>query len=286
TSPAPCSSRRRPATAPRRSARRSSSSSRPPRVPSPSPTSPGSRSRTPGTPSPTRASATPPPRSTPTASRRAAGSAPSPARTRRSTAAPRSRSWSPPGRSRPPPRSRASPPRPRPRSQSRNPPHRRRPRSRRTTRRAMSPATARTTRARERPDEGAAMGTADGTARTAGSAARILVVDNYDSFVFTIVGYLRQMGAETVVVRNDEVPTTAEDAVDLTGIDGVLSSPGPGNPTTAGRSLEVIGACAADELPMLGVCLGHQALGQYFGATVDHAPQLMHGRTSELTHEG
>ena len=130
------------------------------------------------------------------------------------------------------------------------------------------------------------MGTAEGTARTAESAARILVVDNYDSFVFTIVGYLRQMGAETVVVRNDEVPTTAEDAVDLTGIDGVLISPGPGNPTTAGRSLEVIGACAADELPMLGVCLGHQALGQYFGATVDHAPQLMHGRTSELTHEG
>ena len=117
-------------------------------------------------------------------------------------------------------------------------------------------------------------------------SARILVVDNYDSFVYTIVGYLQQMGATTVVVRNDEVPETADGAVDLSGFDGVLISPGPGNPSTAGRSLDAIGACAEQSVPMLGVCLGHQALGQYFGATVDHAPQLMHGRTSELTHEG
>lgn len=132
------------------------------------------------------------------------------------------------------------------------------------------------------------MGTAESTTAPAdrSPAARILVVDNYDSFVFTIVGYLQQLGAETVVVRNDEVPESPTGEVDLSGFDGVLISPGPGNPTTAGRSLEVIGACAARELPMLGVCLGHQALGQYFGATVDHAPQLMHGRTSELTHEG
>ena len=116
--------------------------------------------------------------------------------------------------------------------------------------------------------------------------SRILVIDNYDSFVYTIVGYLQQMGAETVVVRNDEVPQAADGGVDLAGMDGVLISPGPGNPSTAGRSLEVIGACAAQAVPMLGVCLGHQALGQHFGATVDHAPQLMHGRTSELTHEG
>ncbi|MGP9538419.1 anthranilate synthase component II [Brachybacterium sp. AOP43-C2-M15] len=122
--------------------------------------------------------------------------------------------------------------------------------------------------------------------RTATDGARILVVDNYDSFVYTIVGYLQQMGAETTVVRNDEVPQDGDGAVDLAGIDGVLVSPGPGNPTTAGRSLEVIGACAEQRVPMLGVCLGHQALGQHFGATVDHAPQLMHGRTSELTHEG
>ena len=118
------------------------------------------------------------------------------------------------------------------------------------------------------------------------SAARILVIDNYDSFVFTIVGYLQQMGAATTVVRNDEVPEDAAGAVDLAGFDGVLVSPGPGSPSTAGRSLDVIGRCAAQRLPMLGVCLGHQALGQFFGARVDHAPQLMHGRTSEVTHEG
>ncbi|MGP5258850.1 anthranilate synthase component II [Brachybacterium paraconglomeratum] len=118
------------------------------------------------------------------------------------------------------------------------------------------------------------------------SAARILVIDNYDSFVYTIVGYLQQMGAETTVVRNDEVPADDTGAVDLTGFDGVLISPGPGNPSTAGRSLDVIDRCAEQRVPMLGVCLGHQALGQHFGARVDHAPQLMHGRTSELTHEG
>ncbi|MFC0675685.1 anthranilate synthase component II [Brachybacterium hainanense] len=116
--------------------------------------------------------------------------------------------------------------------------------------------------------------------------ARILVIDNYDSFVYTIVGYLQQMGAETVVVRNDAVPEDAAGGVDLTGFDGVLVSPGPGNPTTAGRTLDVIGACAASPLPMLGVCLGHQALGQFFGATVTHAPELMHGRTSPVLHEG
>jgi para-aminobenzoate synthetase component II len=116
--------------------------------------------------------------------------------------------------------------------------------------------------------------------------ARILVIDNYDSFVYTIVGYLQQMGARTVVVRNDEVPTDADGGVHLGGVDGVLVSPGPGTPSTAGRSLDVIGACADGAVPMLGVCLGHQALGQFFGATVGHAPQLMHGRTSALTHEG
>ena len=116
--------------------------------------------------------------------------------------------------------------------------------------------------------------------------ARVLVVDNYDSFVYTIVGYLQQLGAETVVVRNDEVASRADGSVDLGGFDGVLVSPGPGNPTTAGRSLEVIGACADSGLPMLGVCLGHQALAQYFGASVEHAPELMHGRTSVVEHEG
>ncbi|GAA1483549.1 anthranilate synthase component II [Brachybacterium fresconis] len=118
------------------------------------------------------------------------------------------------------------------------------------------------------------------------AGARVLVIDNYDSFVYTIVGYLQQMGADTTVVRNDEVPEDGAGAVDLSGFDGVLVSPGPGTPSTAGRSLEVIGACAEGAVPLLGVCLGHQALGQFFGATVGHAPQLMHGRTSELTHDG
>ncbi|MBO1751202.1 aminodeoxychorismate/anthranilate synthase component II [Actinotalea sp. BY-33] len=111
---------------------------------------------------------------------------------------------------------------------------------------------------------------------------RILVVDNYDSFVYTIVGYLDQLGAETVVVRNDAVPSAAERAE----YDGVLISPGPGTPRAAGSSLEVIEACAESGTPMLGVCLGHQALAEAFGATVTHATELMHGKTSAVEHEG
>ncbi|WP_341359721.1 aminodeoxychorismate/anthranilate synthase component II [Georgenia sp. M64] len=110
--------------------------------------------------------------------------------------------------------------------------------------------------------------------------SRILVIDNYDSFVYTIVGYLQQLGAATTVVRNDEVPA------DLDGFDGVLVSPGPGAPKEAGASMEVIEACADRELPMLGVCLGHQALGEVFGGVVTHAPELMHGRTSVVEHTG
>jgi len=111
---------------------------------------------------------------------------------------------------------------------------------------------------------------------------RILVVDNYDSFVYTIVGYLDQLGAETVVVRNDAVPPVAERAA----YDGVLISPGPGTPRSAGESMHVIADCADAEQPMLGVCLGHQALGEVFGATVTHAPELMHGKTSRVVHDG
>ncbi|NTW38654.1 MAG: aminodeoxychorismate/anthranilate synthase component II [Cellulomonadaceae bacterium] len=111
---------------------------------------------------------------------------------------------------------------------------------------------------------------------------RILVVDNYDSFVYTIVGYLDQLGAQTVVVRNDAVPPLAE----RTEYDGVLISPGPGTPRAAGQSMDVIADCAATGLPMLGVCLGHQALAEVFGATVTHAPELMHGKTSQVTHDG
>lgn len=111
---------------------------------------------------------------------------------------------------------------------------------------------------------------------------RILVVDNYDSFVYTIVGYLDQIGAETVVVRNDAVPAAAE----RHGYDGVLISPGPGTPRAAGQSMDVIRDCADAGTPMLGVCLGHQALAEVFGATVTHAPELMHGKTSLVEHGG
>jgi para-aminobenzoate synthetase component 2 len=111
---------------------------------------------------------------------------------------------------------------------------------------------------------------------------RILVIDNYDSFVYTIVGYLNQLGAETDVVRNDAVPALAERA----GYDGVLISPGPGTPAEAGASMDVIRDCAEQRTPMLGVCLGHQALGEVFGGTVTHAPELMHGKTSPVVHDG
>ncbi|NCD18684.1 MAG: aminodeoxychorismate/anthranilate synthase component II [Actinobacteria bacterium] len=114
----------------------------------------------------------------------------------------------------------------------------------------------------------------------AGRPRRILVVDNYDSFVHTIVGYLQQLGAETVVVRNDAVPESLE------GFDGVLISPGPGTPKEAGASIEVIEKCAERHLPMFGVCLGHQALGEVFGGLVTHAPELMHGKTSMVEHDG
>jgi para-aminobenzoate synthetase component II len=119
---------------------------------------------------------------------------------------------------------------------------------------------------------------------------RILVVDNYDSFVYTIVGYLDQLGAETVVVRNDAVPEPGTDGVyrDADGVpfDGVLVSPGPGTPQEAGQSEHVIRTCAESSTPMLGVCLGHQALAEVFGATVTHAPELMHGKTSLVEHHG
>src|SRR3954453_3222427 len=110
---------------------------------------------------------------------------------------------------------------------------------------------------------------------------RILVVDNYDSFVFTIVGYLQQLGAKCEVVRNDTVS-----AADGAGFDGVLVSPGPGTPQEAGVSMAMIEACAERAQPMLGVCLGHQALGVVMGATVGRAPELLHGKTSQVHHDG
>ncbi|MFD2840779.1 anthranilate synthase component II [Populibacterium corticicola] len=109
---------------------------------------------------------------------------------------------------------------------------------------------------------------------------KILVIDNYDSFVYTIVGYLNQLGAETVVVRNDNVPPVSE----WSEYGGVLVSPGPGTPAEAGESMQVIRDCAEIGKPMLGVCLGHQALAEVYGATVTHAPELMHGKTSSVVH--
>jgi para-aminobenzoate synthetase component 2 len=108
----------------------------------------------------------------------------------------------------------------------------------------------------------------------------VLVVDNYDSFVFTIVGYLAQLGAHCEVVRNDAV-TTADAAT----YDGVLLSPGPGTPEDAGVCVDMVRACAERGQPMLGVCLGHQALGVAFGAVVGRAPELLHGKTSRVHHQ-
>jgi para-aminobenzoate synthetase component 2 len=110
---------------------------------------------------------------------------------------------------------------------------------------------------------------------------RVLVVDNYDSYVWTIAGYLAQLGAECDVLRNDAVGT--EDAA---GYDGVLLSPGPGTPAEAGVSPDMVRWCAGEAKPMLGVCLGHQALGEVFGGVVTHAPELMHGKTSLVRHDG
>jgi para-aminobenzoate synthetase component II len=108
---------------------------------------------------------------------------------------------------------------------------------------------------------------------------RVLVVDNYDSFVYNLVQYLAQLGADTVVRRNDEV-----DPAELDDVDGVLISPGPGTPERAGRSIEVIHRSAERELPLLGVCLGHQAIGVAYGGVVDRAPELLHGKTSLVHH--
>jgi para-aminobenzoate synthetase component 2 len=111
---------------------------------------------------------------------------------------------------------------------------------------------------------------------------RILVVDNYDSFVFNLVQYLGQLGAECVVRRNDEL--TAATPLDL-GVDGVLLSPGPGRPEDAGVCVELVHACAS-RVPLLGVCLGHQAIAVAYGAVVERAPELLHGKTSEVHHGG
>lgn len=112
------------------------------------------------------------------------------------------------------------------------------------------------------------------------SAPKILVIDNYDSFVFNLVQYLAQLGAECTVVRNDEIEVSEADKYD-----GVLISPGPGTPERAGISVAMVHYCAEKKIPLFGVCLGHQAIGVAFGATVSQAPELLHGKTSLVHHK-
>ena len=110
---------------------------------------------------------------------------------------------------------------------------------------------------------------------------RVLVIDNYDSFVYNLVQYLAQLGADVTVVRNDEI---AADDITSTDAQAVLISPGPGTPEQAGISMDAVRVCAQAGLPVFGVCLGHQAIGAVFGATVSRAPELLHGKTSEVFH--
>ncbi|MER5768932.1 aminodeoxychorismate/anthranilate synthase component II [Streptomyces sp. NPDC001985] len=113
-------------------------------------------------------------------------------------------------------------------------------------------------------------------------SARILVVDNYDSFVFNLVQYLYQLGAECEVVRNDEVALAhAQD-----GFDGVLLSPGPGAPEQAGVCIDMVRHCADTGVPVFGVCLGMQSMAVAYGGVVDRAPELLHGKTSPVLHQG
>ncbi|MFV0308421.1 MAG: anthranilate synthase component II [Desertimonas sp.] len=113
-------------------------------------------------------------------------------------------------------------------------------------------------------------------------APRVLVIDSYDSFVFNLVQYLGELGAEPVVHRNDAL--TVDEAVALAP-DAVLLSPGPGRPEDAGILCEAIPVFADRGVPILGVCLGHQAIGQVYGARVVNAPELMHGKTSPIDHD-
>jgi para-aminobenzoate synthetase component 2 len=115
----------------------------------------------------------------------------------------------------------------------------------------------------------------------AATDVRVLVIDNYDSFVYNLVQYLAQLGAEPVVRRNDQVELD-----ELDEVDGVLVSPGPGRPERAGASVAVIRRCAQRGRPVLGVCLGHQAIGVAWGGVVEHAPELLHGKTSLVHHGG
>ena len=113
---------------------------------------------------------------------------------------------------------------------------------------------------------------------------RVLVIDNYDSFVYTLNGYLLQLGAETTVVRNDDF-SVDDAAAYIADYDAVLLSPGPGTPADAGVSIPIVKAVLESGQPLLGVCLGHQAIAEALGATVTHAEELMHGKTSRVEHD-
>jgi anthranilate synthase/aminodeoxychorismate synthase-like glutamine amidotransferase len=115
------------------------------------------------------------------------------------------------------------------------------------------------------------------------SGTRVLVIDSYDSFVYNIVQYLGELGADPVVVRNDQV--TVEEALAMEP-DAVLLSPGPGRPEDAGIICDAVPAFAERGVPVLGVCLGHQAIGHVYGASIVNAPTLMHGKTSPVQHRG
>ncbi len=113
---------------------------------------------------------------------------------------------------------------------------------------------------------------------------RIFILDNYDSFVYTLAGYIRQLGAEVDVIRNDGFDE-AEIGERLVGFDGILISPGPGTPGDAGLSIPIIRYAVTNNIPLLGVCLGHQAIAEALGGVVTHADELMHGKTSAVVHE-
>jgi anthranilate synthase/aminodeoxychorismate synthase-like glutamine amidotransferase len=112
--------------------------------------------------------------------------------------------------------------------------------------------------------------------------SRVLLIDNYDSFVYNLVQELGELGAEPLVHRNDAIDM---DGIRAVGPDAIVISPGPGRPESAGISMEVVRAFAG-EIPILGVCLGHQCIGEVYGGTTVSAPTLMHGKTSEIHHDG
>jgi len=114
---------------------------------------------------------------------------------------------------------------------------------------------------------------------------KILVLDNYDSFVYTLNGYLQQLGAETTVMRNDAI-TEVELPALLQKFDAVLISPGPGTPASAGLSIPTVKYALDTNYPVFGVCLGHQAIAEAMGGRVESAPELMHGKTSKVNHQG